>query len=119
MILAAASWLSASLGAAVDGDPAPGRSPGPPPRPPALSIADQEDHHQLTVDMPSEVESLDSDDDKNSPCYLHGDLIVVDSSKSPYNVSFSHSIFETSVLTMGIIYQGNFITHIYFLLYRN
>lgn len=109
VLLAASSWLAASLAAAVDGDPAPGRSPGPPGPPglPALSVADQEDHHQLTVDMRPDTDSINknSGEDKSS-CDLHGDLIVVDAEKVPVNVSFSHQLFETNVLSLGIVYQG-------------
>lgn len=102
VLLVASSWLAASLAAAVDGDPAPGRSPGPP----ALSIADQEDHHQLTVDMRPNTDSNNKNTDDKNSCDLHGDLIVVDAEKVPVNVTFSHQLFEANVLSLGIVYQG-------------
>lgn len=97
-------------GAAATGDPAPGRSPGPPPVAVGLTsdsakhgLVDQ--HQQLTIIMTADT--VDS-----SPCDLDGDLIVVDADKAAVNVNFTHDLFQSNVLTHDVVYQGMLLLYI-------
>lgn len=76
-------------GGQADGDPAPGRSPGPP--------LGKGDH----VEEPTVVTANDPD-----PCDLNGDLIVVDKDKASLDLNVTHRLFKSEVLTHGVVYQG-------------
>lgn len=74
-------------GGAAVGDPAPGRSPGPP-------------------DLPEETVELKKDsDDFFSNCELHGTLKETDNDVE-LNFTLYHPLFDTEELVQGLVYEG-------------
>lgn len=85
------------FGGGIEGDPAPGRSPGPPEiiSPRFRSLDDTEPTVLLRSDG--------AEDD----CALEG--AVVDAPKGAINFSVNHELFKTELLVPGIIYEGMFL----------
>jgi hypothetical protein len=81
----------ASSGGAASGDPAPGRSPGPP-------------HLEATVvPVPETVDKVDKAD-KVDECELDGEVNAPP--ENLLNVTLLHRLFKTDKLVAGIEYQG-------------
>lgn len=78
----------------VDGDPAPGRSPGPP------EISNGE--HGVEDDLPTIL--LTSDKTDNSRCSLEGDAKLIE--EDIVNLTISHKLFKSDAVVPGIVYQG-------------
>lgn len=93
-------------GGVAEGDPAPGRSPGPP-------VSGTSDHGILE-DLATVVVTADDSD----PCDMNGDLIVVDKEKAAIVVNFTHELFKTEVLTRGVLYQGKCFSELWTLVFR-
>lgn len=85
-------------GGVAEGDPAPGRSPGPP--------LDVTVGHSTSGELPTIVVTQEADD----LCDLTGDLIIVDKEKASIIVNFTHELFKTDVFTHGVKYQGTLTT---------
>lgn len=76
------------------GDPAPGRSPGPP------DIQENLDSNKIAVNI-------------NSNCDLQGTFKDVDHDNG-LNFTIDHSVFKTAELVPGITYQGECYISLYF-----
>lgn len=83
--------LNPSGGASV-GDPAPGRSPGPP-------------------DLPEEtLQSTKVSEEVSSKCELHGTLKETDQDLD-FNFTIHHPLFRTEELVQGLVYEGRWIQY--------
>lgn len=82
------------FGGGVEGDPAPGRSPGPP------EIISS---RHKAVDELEPTELLKSET-AGDDCTLVGD--VADDPRGAVNISVSHELFKSDLLVPGIVYQG-------------
>lgn len=78
----------------VDGDPAPGRSPGPP------EITN--DEHGVDDDLPTILLTSDKIDD--SVCSLQGDVTLPE--EDVVNITVNHKLFQSDTVVPGLIYQG-------------
>lgn len=81
-------------GGKLDGDPAPGRSPGPPH---FVSPHHRNLEGQPTLILTSETSDVD--------CNLDGELTTT-TEIAEMNVTIDHHLFKTDVLVPGVIYQG-------------
>lgn len=80
-------------GGSLNGDPAPGRSPGPPQ---ILTPRHRNIQEQPTLILTSETSEID--------CTLDGDTQILD--KGDMNFTLRHQFFKTDALVPGVIYQG-------------
>lgn len=80
-------------GGSLNGDPAPGRSPGPP----QIVIPRHRNlEEQPTLILTSEISEID--------CTLDGDIQILD--KGDVNFTLHHQFFKTDALVPGVVYQG-------------
>lgn len=89
-----------------NGDPAPGRSPGPPTEGPSYEETANFGVEETTVS----ATSVDMDD----VCVFarvasdSGDVVTLSEDDSDVNLTFSHSVFEVEELVRGVVYDGKF-----------
>lgn len=115
LVLLGCSCVVGQSGGISEGDPAPGRSPGPPSTSPGyetiptLLLVTQEttanaENNQVGDGTPGDLA-------EGCPRLLLAgdDLIVVDKEKAAVVVNVSHELFSTDVLTTGLTYNGKFI----------
>lgn len=95
-MVVSSSTTTTGSGGSLDGDPAPGRSPGPP-----QYVSPH--YHRNPDDQPTLISTSDIINDFD--CNLDGDITDIDRT-SDFNVTLDHQFFRTDVLVPGIIYQG-------------
>lgn len=86
---------SPSFGGETEGDPAPGRSPGPP----EVIAPSFNDFKIIETTILPTSETIDD-------CTLEGD--TVDDPRGFVNISINHALFKSDWLISGITYQGKF-----------
>lgn len=101
-------------GGGSEGDPAPGRSPGPPSSSPRYeniptfrsTTEDITESNSLTNQVGRGTPEVDLREDCPQLLLAGDDLIVVDKAKAAVVINVSHSLFNADVLTTGLSYQG-------------
>lgn len=112
VILTSLPYTSLSL---PNGDPAPGRSPGPPTDVDALDNLDLKadeikailsvDYEATTEFEVTSVEVEDACDFARIPSGS-GDIVTLSSDDSDVNVTVTHPVFDAEELVRGVVYDG-------------
>lgn len=87
------STANTGSGGLLQGDPAPGRSPGPPP---------ESGHHRTTEENPTILLTSSQPDDN---CTFEGNVQYT-AGGTNVTVQVTHPLFNTDVLVFGVVYQG-------------
>lgn len=107
VILTSLPYTSLSL---PNGDPAPGRSPGPPTDLSNLDLKDDEIKAILSVDYETttggeEAEVEDACAFARTPSES-GNVVTLSEEDSDVNVTVTHPVFDAEELVLGVVYDG-------------